>query len=81
MVTHVQTSTAPQEKERPTIASREREVPVSIDPVLTGEDRVADESVARVALERYRLAHAVVGVDHVPVLERRRVRAVLQLVG
>lgn len=70
-----------QEKDRPTITPREREVPVAVDPVLTGEDRVSDERVARVALERDGLAHAVVCVDHIPVLEGRWVRAVLQLIG
>ena len=55
-------------------------VPVAVGPVLAGEDRVAGEDVPGVALEGDGLAHAEVGVDHVPVLEGRGVRAVLQLI-
>lgn len=69
------------ESTEPTVASGEGVVPVPVDPVLTGEHRVADQDVAGVALEGDRLPHAVVRVDHVAVLERGRVRAVLQFVG
>lgn len=75
------TPTAPGKSGPPTVTPGERVAPVAVGPVLAGEHRVAGEHVPGVALEGDGLAHAEVGVDHVPVLEGRGVRAVLQLVG
>jgi hypothetical protein len=65
------------EDNQPTVTLWEREVPVSVGAMLAREHRVAKQDVPRVALEGDGLPHAVVRVDHVPVLERGRVWAVL----
>lgn len=52
-------------------------VPVPVDPMLAGEHRLSNQDVPRIALERYGLPHTVVRVDHVAVLERGWVWAVL----
>lgn len=56
-------------------------VPLPVGAVQAGEHRVADQHVAGVALEGDGLAGAVVAVDDVTVGERKRVLAVLELIG
>lgn len=56
-------------------------VPVPVGAVLTGQDGVADQLVARQALKRDGLANVVTGSSHNTISKRFRVRAFLQLVG
>lgn len=56
-------------------------VPVPVGAVLAGEHGVADQVVARQALEGDGLAHIVAGSSHHSVGKRLRVGAFLQLVG
>lgn len=53
-------SAVPKGNGEPTVTSRERVVPVSVSAMLAGEHGVAQQDVARVALEGDGLTHAVI---------------------
>ena len=56
-------------------------VPVPVGAVLTGQDGVADQLVARQTLKRDGLANVVTSSSYNTISKRFRVRAFLQLVG
>lgn len=64
-----------------TFTPGQRVVPVSVGAVLTGQDWVADQLVARQTLKRDGLADVVTGSSYNAISKRFRVRAFLQLVG
>lgn len=64
-----------------TFTPGQRVVPVPVGAMLTGQDWVADQLVARQALERDGLANVVTGSSYNTVSKRFRVRTLLQLVG